>query len=103
MLYVAFKRWNYIAATYDYNKRIAKLWVNNKLKQERRVRIRRLSTNYPVRVGAVLIDQKYRQYFKGRISCLKILSVAANKAEIVKNAKACFRGKNTRLLLCIVP
>ena len=85
------RRWQYVAATYDYGRGIAKLFVNRRFVASRRIGRIRLATNYPVRMGARAGD---RRYFRGRISCMQVYAQALTTSQILRRKKRCFtRGK----------
>ena len=82
------RRWQYVGATYNGKTGIAKLFINNRFVARRRIGRFKLSTNYPVRMGAKIGD---RRYFRGRISCMQVFGVSLNRREILKKKKRCFR------------
>lgn len=84
------RTWQYIAATYDYITRYAKLYLDGKVIAQRRIGRIRLATNYPVRMGA---RRGGRRYFRGRISCVMVFDVALNPNQIARRKKRCFRGE----------
>lgn len=84
------RKWQYIAATYDYITGIAKLYLDSKVIAQRRLGRMRLATNYPVRMGAKIGD---RRYFRGRISCVMVFDSALNPNQIARRKKRCFRRK----------
>lgn len=88
------RKWQYIAATYDYITGYAKLYLDSKVIAKRKIGRIRLATNYPVRMGARRGD---RRYFRGRISCVMVFDVALNPNQIARRKKRCFRGE----VLCL--
>ena len=87
---VRYKAWNYIGATYDGNTGMATLWVNNRPVVRTNIGRIRLATNRPVRMGAKIGD---RRYFRGKVSCVQVYSVALNRKQIINAAKRCFKRK----------
>lgn len=81
-------KWQYVAATYDYNTGKAKLYLNSRVIASRRIGRIKLATNYPVRMGAKIGD---RRYFKGRVSCVHVYDVALNGKQIARRKRRCFR------------
>lgn len=94
------RKWQYIAATYDYITGYAKLYLDSKLIAQRRLGRMRLATNYPVRMGARIGD---RRYFRGRISCVMVFDVALNPNQIARRKKRCFRREFSRFFVCLFP
>lgn len=82
-----FKAWNYVGATYDERTGIATLWVNSQPVARRRLGRIRLSTNYPIRMGAT---RRSRTYFRGRLFCLQLYSVALKRKQIFEAKRKCF-------------
>lgn len=95
---VRYKAWNYIGATYDGNTGMATLWVNNRPVVRTNIGRIRLATNRPVRMGAKIGD---RRYFRGRVSCVQVYSVALNRKQIINAAKRCFKRKNDQVFLIL--
>lgn len=87
---LAYRAWNYIGATYDYNRGIATLWVGSRPVARRKIGRFELATNYPIRIGSRKGD---RRYFRGRLFCIQVYSVALNAKQIRQAQKRCFRGK----------
>ena len=93
------RRWQYVGATYDYNRGIAKLFINRRFVVSRRIGRIRLATNYPVRMGARVGD---RRYFRGRISCMQVYDRPLTTAQILRRKKRCFtRGNIHRIFLSV--
>ena len=86
-----YRAWNYVGATYDERSGIATLWVNSQPVARRRLGRVRLSTNYPIRLGAI---RRSRNYFRGRLFCLQLYSVALTRKQIFEAKRKCFlKGK----------
>lgn len=96
---VRYKAWNYIGATYDGNTGMATLWVNNRPVVRTNIGRIRLATNRPVRMGAKIGD---RRYFRGRVSCVQVYSVALNRKQIMNAAKRCFKSKSALIQLYVM-
>ena len=84
------RKWQYVAATYDYLTGYAKLYLDSRVIAQKKLGRIRLSTNYPVRMGVRKGD---RRYFRGRISCVMVFDVALNPNQIARRKKRCFRRK----------
>ena len=85
------RKWHYAGATYSSRTGVAKLYVNNRLVARKRIGRFRLATNYPVRMGARIGDSRF---FRGKISCMQVYSVALNSRQIAARMKRCFlKGK----------
>ena len=87
---VPYKAWAYLGTTYDGNTGVASLYVNNRPVVRTNIGRIRLATNKPVRMGAKKSD---RRYFRGRVSCVQVYSVALNRRQISRAAKRCFKSK----------
>lgn len=88
---VRHRKWQYVGATYSSRTGVAKLYVNNRLVARKRIGRFRLATNYPVRMGARIGDSRF---FRGKISCMQVYSVALNSRQIAARMKRCFlKGK----------
>ena len=87
---VPYKAWAYLGTTYNGNTGMATLWVNNRPVVRTNIGRIRLATNRPVRMGAKIGD---RRYFRGRVSCVQVYSVALNRRQIFHAAKRCFKSK----------
>lgn len=93
------RRWQYVGATYDYRRGIAKLFINRRFVASRPIGRIRLATNYPVRMGARAGD---RRYFRGRISCIQVYDQPLTTSQILRRKKRCFtRGKNQRVFVLV--
>ena len=88
---VRYQAWNYVGTTYDGNTGMATLWVNNRPVVRTNIGRIRLATNHPIRMGAKIGDQRY---FRGRVSCVQVYSVALNRKQIIHAAKRCFKRKS---------
>ena len=88
---VAPRRWQYVGATYDYRKGIAKLFINRRYVASKRIGRMRLATNYPARMGARAGD---RRYFRGRISCMQVYDQPLTTSQILRRKKRCFTKGN---------
>lgn len=82
-----YRAWNYVGATYDERSGIATLWVNSLPVAQRSLGRVRLATNYPIRLGAT---RKSRSYFRGKLFCLQLYSVALTKKQIFEAKRKCF-------------
>ena len=86
------RQWQYVGATYDYYKGIAKLFINRRFVASKRIGRIRLATNYPVRMG---VRVGVKSYFKGRISCMQVFDRPLTTSQMLRRKKRCFaRGKN---------
>ena len=81
------RRWNYVGATYDERSGVATLWVNSNPVATRRLGRVRLSTKYPIRLGAI---RRSRSYFRGKLFCLQLYSVPLTKKQIFEAKRKCF-------------
>lgn len=85
------RKWQYIGATYSARTGFAKLYLNSRLVAKKRIGRIRLATNYPVRMGARIGDSRF---FRGRMSCMQVYSVALNSRQIAARSRRCFlKGK----------
>lgn len=92
-----YRAWNYVGATYDERSGVAALWVNSHPVARRRLGRVRLSTNYPIRLGAI---RRSRSYFRGKLFCLQLYSVPLTKKQIFEAKKKCFLpGKFARFFI----
>lgn len=82
-----YQAWNYVGATYDERSGVAMLWVNSNPVATRRLGRVRLSTNYPIRLGAI---RRSRGYFRGKLFCLQLYSVPLTKKQIFEAKRKCF-------------
>ena len=79
--------WQFVGASYDHPTGMAKLYVGGRLVAKKRIGRIRLATKYPARMGVRIGDGRY---FRGRISCLQVYSVALNARQIAARRKRCF-------------
>lgn len=86
---IQLRKWQFVGASYNRNTGTAALWKNGKKIAKRFIGRIRLATNYPVRMGARSGD---RRYFKGRVTCLQVYSVALTAAQVRRAAKKCFKA-----------
>ncbi|XP_068749466.1 uncharacterized protein [Montipora capricornis] len=76
-------KWNFVGTTFDQNSGQASLWINGKKEDERHLGNITLATNYPVRIGSRIGDNRN---YRGRISCLQVYGIALSREQI-NNAK----------------
>ncbi|XP_068680125.1 von Willebrand factor A domain-containing protein 2-like [Montipora foliosa] len=76
-------KWNFVGTTFDQNSGQASLWINGKKEDERHLGNITLATNYPVRIGSRIGDNRN---YRGRISCLQVYGIALRREQI-NNAK----------------
>ena len=79
-------QWNYIGATYDYSSGMSALWIGGRKVQEKRLEKYEITTNKPIRMGAVDVDSRY---LKGRISCFQIYDRALAEDEMIAVKSKC--------------
>ena len=82
-----YKAWNYVGAKYDGRTGVATLYINSVPVGIRRLGRIKLSTNYPVRLGAREGD---RRYFRGRLFCAQVYSAALSQKQIFAAKQRCF-------------
>lgn len=87
---IRYQAWNFVGATYNGNTGMATLWVNNRPVVRTNIGRIRLATDRPVRMGAKIRDPRY---FRGRVSCVQLYSVALNRKQIIHASKRCFKSK----------
>ena len=85
---VRHRSWEYVGATYEYRRGIARLFVRNRFVASQRIGRFRLATNYPVRMGARQGDARY---FRGSISCLQVYDKALTAGQILSRRMRCFK------------
>ena len=78
---------------------MATIWVNNRPVVRTNIGRIRLATNYPIRMGAKVGDQRY---FRGRVSCVQVYSVALKRKQIIRAAKKCFKRKSGLMIPCFL-
>ena len=84
---LSYNAWNYVGATYDDRRGIGILWINSQPVATRRLGRIRLSTNYPIRLGAT---KSSRSYFRGRLFCLQLYGVALTQRQMFEAKRRCF-------------
>ena len=84
---IKYKAWNYVGATYDERTGRATLFINSRAVAYRRIGRIQLSTNYRIRLGARIGD---RRYFRGRLFCAQIYSVALSRKQVDEAKRKCF-------------
>lgn len=97
---IAYRKWQFVGATYNRRTGIAKLFVNNRFVKKQYIGKFQLATHYHVRMGAKN-DRRDRRYFKGSISCMQVYGKALSRRMILRKKRRCFR-KGKLLLLIIV-
>ena len=80
--------WSFVAATYDQATGIARLFVNSRLVAKRTIGRITLATNFPARMGARIGDNRF---YRGKITCLQIYSVALKADQIRAARRLCFK------------
>lgn len=91
--------WNYIGMTYSERRQLVSIWVNLKLVATKRVGKVELDTGHPIRLSGY---KNSRGYFRGRLFCLQLYSVALTGEKIKEAMKKCFlKGKRERLVWSI--
>ena len=80
--------WNYVAATYDYQSGMAKIYVGGNLTAETDIGSRVLATQDQIWLGSVSGDNRV---FVGRLSCLQIHNKALTPEEIADKEMCPFR------------
>lgn len=91
---VPYRAWTYVGGTYNHRTGMAKLLVNGKVISRTNIGKITLATSRPIRIGAKIGDARY---FRGRIACVQIYSVALNIHQITQARKRCFRGMELKL------
>ena len=94
---VRYKAWNYVGTTYNQRTGIGTLWINSKLVARQKIGKIRLSTNFPVRLGARIGDGRY---FRGRLFCIQVYSAALTGKQIDEAKKKCFKSKCALYFAC---
>ena len=82
-----YKAWNYVGVTYDERRQVVTVWVNMKAVVTRRVGRIQLDTSKTIRLGG---RTGSREYFRGRLFCLQLYSVALYRKQIEEAKKRCF-------------
>lgn len=95
--FIKYKAWNYIGVTYNEGSQVVTVWVNSKVVVTKRIGRVQLDTRKPIRLGG---QRGNREYFRGRLFCLQLYSVALSRKQIDEAKKKCFlKGK----IKCFVP
>ena len=85
------KVWRYIGVTYSERTQRLTIWVNSNPISFKVLRKVQLDTKYPIRLGGSVNGQ----YFRGRLFCLQLYSVALSQGEIEEARKKCFLKGNS--------
>ena len=83
--------WRYIGVTYSERTQRLTIWVNSNPISFKVLRKVQLDTRYPIRLGGSVNGQ----YFRGRLFCLQLYSVALSQGEIEEARKKCFLKGNS--------
>lgn len=73
-------QWSYVGASYDYSTGINRMWVDETEIHQLHLGVYTLSTNYTVRIGAIIDDSRY---FKGRVARIQVYSTALNLEQVI--------------------
>ena len=92
------RSWSFVGATYNHRKGLATLYVNEKPVVTKSIGRIRLSTNYPVRMGARIGDSRC---FRGWISCMQVYDQALSLRLIRIAKQLCFKGVYCQLKLLL--
>ena len=76
---IRLKKWNYIAASYDYSDGTAKLWMDGRQVSRLNLGQFEIATQDDVRMGALVGDS---QFYKGAIACVQIYNRSLSEQEI---------------------
>ena len=88
---IKYRVWNYIGFTYDGTTQMATILVDSKPVARRKIGKVRLDTRKEIRLGGY---QGSSEYFRGRLFCLQLYSVALSRRQIEEAEKKCFlKGK----------
>ena len=82
-----YRAWNYAGVTYDERSQTVTVWVNMKAVLTRRIGRVQLETKKVIRLGGLI---GRRDYFRGRLFCLQLYSVALYRKQIAEAKKRCF-------------
>ena len=77
-------KWQLVAATYEYRKGIARLFVQGRFVRKLKIGSFLLATKDNIRVG---------RFFRGSMSCLQIYNKPLTACQIRRRAKMCWSGK----------
>ena len=91
---INYKAWSYIAVTFDERRQMLTIWVNSKPVVRRTIGKVQLDTRKAIRLGG---QKGSGEYFRGRLFCLQLYSVALNRKQIEETKKRCFRRGNVSL------
>ena len=91
---INYKAWSYIAVTFDERSQMLTIWVNSKPVVRRTIGKVQLETRKAIILGG---QKGSREYFRGRLFCLQLYSVALNRKQIEETKKRCFRKGNVSL------
>ena len=76
---IRLKKWNYIAASYDYSFGTAKLWMDGRQMSRLNLGQFEIATQDDVRMGALVGDP---QFYKGAIACAQIYNKSLSEQDI---------------------
>ena len=82
-----YRAWNYVGVTYDERSQAVTVWVNMRAVLTRRIGRVQLETSKVIRLGGLTSS---RDYFRGRLFCLQLYSVALYRKQIDEAKKRCF-------------
>jgi len=82
-----YRAWNYVGVTYDERSQAVTVWVNMKAVLTRRIGRVQLETRRVIKLGGLTSN---REYFRGRLFCLQLYSVALYRKQIDEAKKRCF-------------
>ena len=82
-----YRAWNYVSVTYDEKSQVVTVWVNMKAVVTRRIGRVQMDTSQAIRLGG---RTGSRDYFRGRLFCLQLYSVALYRKQIEAAKKRCF-------------
>ena len=86
-----YRAWNYVGVTYGERSQAVTVWVNMKAVLTKRIGKVQLDTRKVIRLGGLIGS---REYFRGRLFCLQLYSVALYRKQIHEAKKRCFlKGK----------
>lgn len=85
--FIKYKAWNYIGVTYNEMSQAITIWVNSKAIVTKNIGRVQLDTSKPIRLGS---RKGSRKYFRGRLFCLQLYSVALSGKQIDEAKKRCF-------------
>ena len=82
-----YRAWNYVGVTYDERSQAVTIWVNMKAVLTKRIGRVQLDTKKVIRLGGLIGSGGY---FRGRLFCLQLYSVALYRKQIDEAKKRCF-------------